>query len=318
MPSTIPGLGEPRGPQFVSPALVPDGTQADPYSTPPGSYGGPPGVPVDHPPTGPDDVSGSQVAAQRDGQGARWPRLLLAGLTLVAVSAGSGGVAGHLAARADAPESVAGAPPAAEPPATGGDLVAAADLVLAGVVSVQVSGGGRGASGSGFLLDDRGHVVTNNHVVAGGGTITVVGQDGRRLTARLIGRDPGTDIAVLRIDPGNGLRPLPLAASGQTLVGEPVLAVGSPLGLSGTVTAGIVSALDRPVRLGGGARQPAVQTDASINPGNSGGPLVNGRGEVVGVNTAIATLEGGGNIGIGFAIPIERAAQVAQRLIARG
>ncbi|GAB3838610.1 hypothetical protein GCM10029963_04900 [Micromonospora andamanensis] len=186
------------------------------------------------------------------------------------------------------------------------------------MVSVRVSTGGRGASGSGFLIDDRGHVVTNNHVVAGGGTIQVVGRDGRRLTARLVGRDPGTDIAVLRVDPGNGLRPLPLASAGRTRVGEPVLAVGSPLGLSGTVTAGIVSALDRPVRLGGGARQPAVQTDASINPGNSGGPLVNGRGEVVGVNTAIATLEGSGNIGIGFAIPVERAAQVAQGLIARG
>jgi putative serine protease PepD len=97
-----------------------------------------------------------------------------------------------------------------------------------------------------------------------------------------------------------------------------VLAVGSPLGLSGTVTAGIVSALDREVRLGGPTRQTAVQTDASINPGNSGGPLVNARGEVIGVNTAIATLEGGGSIGIGFAVPIERARQVADSLIARG
>ncbi|WP_341716152.1 trypsin-like peptidase domain-containing protein [Micromonospora sp. FIMYZ51] len=306
MPSTIAGLGEPRGPRFVSPALTPEGGPADPY-------GGPDGI------AGPDDVPGGPAAQPPDSPGpARWPRLLLTGLTLVAVSAGTGGVAGHLAARDDPPEAVAGAPPAVVPPGAAGDLVAAADRVLAGVVSVQVSGSGRGASGSGFLIDDRGHVVTNNHVVARGGTINVIGQDGRRLTARLIGRDPGTDIAVLRVDPGNGLRPLPLAASGQPRVGEPVLAVGSPLGLSGTVTAGIVSALDRPVRLGGGARQPAVQTDASINPGNSGGPLVNGQGEVVGVNTAIATLEGGGNIGIGFAIPIDRAAQVAQRLIARG
>ncbi|WP_432050225.1 S1C family serine protease [Verrucosispora sp. NA02020] len=311
MTSTIPGLGEPRGPRFVSPNLHGDAATAGV----PGVASAPPVVPaVPGGPVGPDtppDVSPG-------GGPSRWPRLLLVGLTLVAVSAGAGGVAGHLAARDDMPEAAeAAAPPLALGP--GGDLVAAADRVLAGVVSVQTSSGGRGASGSGFLIDGRGHVVTNDHVVARGGTIQVVGQDGRRLTARLVGRDPGTDIAVLRVDPGNGLRPLPLAPTGQTRVGEPVLAVGSPLGLSGTVTAGIVSALDRPVRLGGGStRQPAVQTDASINPGNSGGPLVNGRGEVVGVNTAIATLEGGGNIGIGFAVPIDRASQVAQRLIARG
>jgi S1-C subfamily serine protease len=191
--------------------------------------------------------------------------------------------------------------------------------VLPGVVSVQVRRGIGGiASGSGFVVDVRGHIVTNDHVVEGGGTITVVGSDGRRRTARLVGRDPSTDIAVLRVDAGAGYRPLAFAPAGQTRVGEPVLAVGSPLGLSGTVTAGIVSALDRRVRLGGGARQTAVQTDASINPGNSGGPLVNARGEVVGVNTAIATLERGGSIGIGFAIPIERARRVAQQLIQRG
>ncbi|WBB90486.1 trypsin-like peptidase domain-containing protein [Verrucosispora sp. WMMC514] len=302
MHSTIAGLGEPRGPRFVSPDLSTD-------EQPPGSTSVAALLVTPAGPDDPADRSGAPAAAA-----ARWPRLLLAGLTVVAVSAGAGGVAGHLTA--------GGAPTAAPPAGPAGDpavdLVTAADQVLAGVVSVRVAGGGRGASGSGFLIDDRGHVVTNNHVVAGGGSIQVIGRDGRRLSARLVGRDPGTDIAVLRVDPGNGLRPLPLASAGQTRVGEPVLAVGSPLGLSGTVTAGIVSALDRPVRLGGGARQPAVQTDASINPGNSGGPLVNGRGEVVGVNTAIATLEGSGNIGIGFAIPVERAAQVARGLIARG
>ncbi|MBQ1023446.1 S1C family serine protease [Micromonospora sp. C95] len=305
MHDTITGLGEPRGPRFVSPALPTD-------EQPPGSasVAAPPVTP-----TGPDNLA-DRSAAPTDGA-SRWPRLLLAGFTVVAVSAGAGGVAGHLTA-GDAPAATPQAPPAGPAGSTAADLVTAADQVLAGVVSVRVAGGGRGASGSGFLIDDRGHVVTNNHVVAGGGTIQVIGRDGRRLSARLVGRDPGTDIAVLRVDPGNGLRPLPLASAGQTRVGEPVLAVGSPLGLSGTVTAGIVSALDRPVRLGGGARQPAVQTDASINPGNSGGPLVNGRGEVVGVNTAIATLEGSGNIGIGFAIPVDRAAQVAQGLIARG
>jgi S1-C subfamily serine protease len=240
----------------------------------------------------------------------------LAGLAVVAVSAGTGAAAGHLAGDSD-PSAESAAPGA--PRAAGGvpaDLVGAAARALPGVVSVRVRDGGRAASGSGFAIDGRGHVVTNNHVVAGGDTVSVVGPDGRRRAAEVVGRDPGSDLAVLRVTDA-ALRPLDLAPAGGTRVGEPVLAVGSPLGLSGTVTAGIVSALDRQVRLGG-ARQTAVQTDASINPGNSGGPLVNARGEVIGVNTAIATLEGGGSIGIGFAIPIERAARVVEEIIERG
>jgi putative serine protease PepD len=121
---------------------------------------------------------------------------------------------------------------------------------------------------------------------------------------------------VLQVEPGSGLIPAMLARSADVRVGDQVLAIGSPLGLAGTVTSGIVSALDREVRLGNGGKQTALQTDASINPGNSGGPLVNVRGEVVGVNTVIATLSRrGGNIGIGFAIPVDRAASVAERII---
>ncbi|WP_438871266.1 S1C family serine protease [Paractinoplanes tereljensis] len=242
----------------------------------------------------------------------RWPMLLVAGLAVVGLSAGAGGAAGYLGGRADAP--TAGAVAAT----SDADLVTSAARVLPGVVSVQVRTSSGGASGSGFVFDSRGHIVTNNHVVAAGGAVTIVGADGRRLDAELIGTDPGNDIAVLRVTPSAALRPLAFADPGRTRVGESVLAVGSPLGLSGTVTAGIVSALDRQVRLGGSARQTAVQTDASINPGNSGGPLVNARGEVVGVNTAIATMEGGGSIGIGFAVPIERAEWVADGIIARG
>ena len=288
------GLGEPRGPGFISPEL-------DPWGQPR------PGVP-------------GEVAK---GDPSRWPRLLLAGLAVVAVSATSGAIAGGVVADDDAaaPASATPGPPAAAtapPPAQGGvpgDLVGAAATALSGVVSVRAGN----SSGSGFAVDDQGHIITNNHVVQGGGSVSVVGQDGRRLTAEVVGRDPSSDIAVLRVDPSSGLRPLALARPGTTRVGEPVLAVGSPLGLSGTVTAGIVSALDRQVRLGSsGARRNAIQTDASINPGNSGGPLVNARGEVVGVNTAIATLEGSGNIGIGFAIPIEQAQQAAERIISGG
>jgi S1-C subfamily serine protease len=251
----------------------------------------------------------------------RWPIFAAAGLAVVAVSASTGGVAGYVAGRDDAAPAPARA--AAPAPAAGvpSDLVAAADRTLPGVVSVQVRSGSGGGTGSGFVFDGRGHIVTNNHVVeaaGGGGSISVVGSDGRRLTAEVVGTDPSNDIAVLRVEPSAALRPLELADLSATRVGEPVLAVGSPLGLSGTVTAGIISALDRQVRLGGSQRGTAVQTDASINPGNSGGPLVNARGEVVGVNTAIATLEGGGSIGIGFAVPIDRAQQVAAAIISRG
>ncbi|MBG0565490.1 S1C family serine protease [Actinoplanes aureus] len=286
---TTTGLGgTPRGPEFVATGVPPA------PATP--AFGSAPPL----------------VAAPR-----RLPWYAAAGVAVLAVSAGVGGASGYLAGRDDADRSVT---PAPAPGVAGlpSDLVGAAAQALPGVVSVQVRTSSGRASGSGFVFDDRGHIVTNSHVVAGGGAVSVVGADGRRLTAEVVGTDPGSDIAVLRVSPGRALRPLPLADPRTVRVGEPVLAVGSPLGLSGTVTAGIVSALDRQVSLGGAGRQPAVQTDASINPGNSGGPLVNARGQVVGVNTAIATLEGGGNIGIGFAVPIERARQVATALIGRG
>jgi putative serine protease PepD len=288
---TYPGLGTPKGPDFRSPDVT-DRPAAS------GSPGGP---------------AHAAAATAR-----RWPIVAAAGAAVVAVAAGSGGAAGYLAGDSGSAAAEAAAPPPAGVPS---DLVGAAARALPGVVSIQVRGASGGGSGSGFVFDERGHIVTNNHVVAAagsGGRISVVGSDGRRLTAEVVGRDPNSDIAVLRVDPSPALQPLRLADLGATRVGEPVLAVGSPLGLSGTVTAGIISALDREVRLGGQVRQTAVQTDASINPGNSGGPLVNARGEVVGVNTAIATLEGGGSIGIGFAVPVDRARQVADTLISRG
>jgi S1-C subfamily serine protease len=237
------------------------------------------------------------------------PRLLVAGLLVVGVSAGAGAVAGRYA------DSPAGATtpsaPRPGPPVSAGDLVAVADRVRQGVVSVQA---GR-ASGTGFLIDSQWHILTNHHILeAGSPDVFVTGPDGRRLPADVVGTDPEHDLAVLRVEPSAALRALAIGSSSTVRVGELVLAVGSPLGLSGTVTSGIVSAVDRPVRIGGG-RQSALQTDASINPGNSGGPLVNARGEVIGVNTAIATYEGGGSIGIGFAIPIDRAAAVAQEII---
>lgn len=289
--ATQTGLGEPRGPWFISPELGPDGRWR------------------------PDTAD---EAASQD-QARRWRRTLLVGLAVLAVSVGSGATAGGLVAEHAIPDPTASA--SAGPPP---DLVAAAAQVVPGVVSVVVDGGSRTATGSGFALDDQQHVVTNDHIVAKGevggrgpATVTVEAPDGRQFAAEVVGRDPGSDIAVLRVPPSANLAPLPLAKPGATRVGEPVLAVGSPLGLSGTVTAGIVSAIDREVRLGNN-RHTAVQTDASINPGNSGGPLVNARGEVIGVNTAIATIDGNGSIGIGFAIPIEQVQQVADTIIGKG
>jgi S1-C subfamily serine protease len=299
------GLGEPRGPWFISPDLDPATGQRR-------------------------DVPGGPGAARA----ARWRRVLLAGLAVVALSVASGGLAGGYVAGWDGPKPHGSASPTPVPP----DLVGAAAQVVPGVVSVMVASGTGTASGSGFAIDDQQHLITNDHIVAQAGaaatpagpgasgagsgagnalTVVVETPDGRQMPAQVVGRDSGSDIAVLKVPPATSLQPLALAKPGATRVGEPVLAVGSPLGLSGTVTAGIVSALDRQVRLGSGSHS-AVQTDAPINPGNSGGPLVNARGEVVGVNTAIATIDGKGSIGIGFAIPIEQVQQVADTIIGKG
>jgi putative serine protease PepD len=295
--TTPAGLGEPRGPSFVSPEL-------DPYAVNGPGGGGPGG---------------------RRGLPIGWRRAALVGAAVVAVSAISGGLAGGIVAGGDDPAASASPSPSATPEPSAAavptDLVAAAAIALPGVVSVQVTMfNGTASTGSGFAIDDLQHIVTNDHVLGLGepAAVTVILPDNREIVATVVGRDPGSDIAVLRVAADTGLQPLALAQPDSTRVGEPVLAVGTPFGLSGTVTAGIVSALNREVRLGDGPRKEAVQTDASINPGNSGGPLVNARGEVVGVNTAIAILETGGSTGIGFAIPIEQAAQSAERIITQG
>ncbi|MGC4845706.1 S1C family serine protease [Micromonospora sp. DT15] len=278
------GLGEPRGPWFISPELDPEGR-------------------------------GWWDAPERD-PGRRGPGRLFTVLAVVAVSAVSGALAGGVVASRDG----AGGPAAASAAPVPAELVTAAARTVPGVVSVLAGGATSGsATGSGFAVDDQQHLITNDHILAkgGGGPVTVELPDGRRFAAEVVGREPRSDLAVLKVPASAGLAPLPLAKPGATRVGEPVLAVGSPLGLAGTVTAGIVSALDREVRLGNN-RHTAVQTDASINPGNSGGPLVNARGEVVGVNTAIATIDGNGSIGIGFAIPIDQVQQTADTIIGKG
>ena len=170
--------------------------------------------------------------------------------------------------------------------------------------------------GSGVIVDAaKGYILTNNHVVGGADDISVTLQDGRTFKGKLIGTDPGTDVAVVQI-PAEHLQALPLADSSQLRVGDYVVAVGEPFGLGQTVTAGIVSALGRS-GLGDSSYQNFIQTDASINPGNSGGPLVNLRGELVGINTMIFS-PSGGNVGIGFAIPSNLTSEVMKQLIATG
>ena len=206
-------------------------------------------------------------------------------------------------------------------------IAALAARVIPAVVSISVKGVTGSGTGSGFFFDSDGFILTNNHVIdaaARGGTINVKLSDGKKYPAKLIGRDSSYDLAILKIDV-IAAPTLQLGNSDQVQVGDAVIAIGSPLGLSGTVTSGIISSKNRAVTTGSGNGESsfinALQTDAAINPGNSGGPLVDATGAVVGVNSAIATLgltSQAGSIGLGFAIPINQAKKTAEQLIATG
>jgi len=183
----------------------------------------------------------------------------------------------------------------------------------------QSSGGT--ATGSGILIDDQGHVLTNAHVVDGSSSVTVKFGDGDALDAKVLGVDDSTDVAVLSVDPSQvDAKPLELGDSGAVNVGDPVVAIGNPYGLDRTVTTGIISALQRQISAPNGFTiSDVLQTDAAINPGNSGGPLIDAEGRVVGINSQIATGSGGeGSVGIGFAVPINTAKQVASQIIDGG
>jgi putative serine protease PepD len=209
--------------------------------------------------------------------------------------------------------------------------VAAQDLPS--VVTISARSGTSGGTGSGEIIKDGGYILTNNHVIAvaaGGGQISVLYSDGRSSAATLVGRDPVRDLAVIKAADGAAGLPLIGIGSSRDLVeGQPVVAMGAPLGLASTVTSGIVSALDRYIAVPGDAGQTAhlvgaIQTDAAINPGNSGGALVDCAGKLVGVNSAIATVPnsagqtGGGSVGLGFATPVDLAIPVADEIIATG
>ncbi|MDQ2847681.1 MAG: trypsin-like peptidase domain-containing protein [Actinomycetota bacterium] len=258
--------------------------------------------------------------------------LLMAALVIGAV--GGGVVAlvdrGTTSAAGDPQYQIASAEPAIERPS--GSVAAIAAKVVPAVVSLEVRTGDTGDSGSGVVIDAKGYLLTNNHVISLAATdpsakLTVVFNDGKgtRVPGTIVGRDPQSDLAVVKV-PTTNLTVAQLGNSDKLAVGDPVIAIGSPLGLQGTVTTGILSATHRPLRLSGeGTDTNAVidglQTDAAINPGNSGGALVDATGAVIGINTAIRTLSqdsSSGSIGLGFAIPINDAKTIAEDLIRSG
>jgi putative serine protease PepD len=284
--------------------------------------------------------------APRKRQGRRAAEL--ATVAVLAASLASGGT--YAVARATSPATAtnptsatsSGVPavrtiaPVVQADATAPDWAATAKAVAPSVVSVSVASAQAEGEGSGVIIDTAGHVLTNNHVATGAGPgakISVTLNDGRTYPATIAGTDSATDLAVLTLQsPPSDLVPIAFGDSETLTVGQQVMAVGNPLGLAGTVTTGIVSALDRPVSTGSsdsGSRAGgdpvvvnAIQTSAAINPGNSGGALVTASGQLIGINSSIASLgaSGGqsGNIGIGFAIPVNEAKGIADQLIAKG
>ena len=268
----------------------------------------------------------------RTGRGPGWGALVGVAIAVALVAGTVGGALGGFLA--DRGTTTTGADPAPSPGAgatqrPSGSIANIAASATPSVVTLRVEGADGDGTGSGWVYDDRGHIVTNNHVVAGaadGGDITVVLANGQQLEASIVGRDSSYDLAVVKVD-RTDLAPLALGSSDDVVVGDQVVAVGAPLGLDSTVTSGIVSALNRPVTPGDADDQAyinAIQTDAAINPGNSGGPLLDMQGRVIGVNSAIARAPGSsisgqsGNIGVGFAIPSAQVATTVKQLIETG
>ncbi|MEV4878608.1 S1C family serine protease [Streptomyces cyaneofuscatus] len=329
-----PAHGTPVPPQAAP--LPPQPSPVPPQATPVPSQWlqydpwGAPGQPLTQ--AGPP--AGTEPGSRKSRRGGAFAGMLL--LTLVASGIG-GGVGAYVERTGGlttvelpqashdngdrAPESVAG-------------IAASA---LPSVVTLHVSGTAESGTGTGFVLDARGHILTNNHVVAPAGSsgdITVTFSSGETAAAELVGKDSGYDLAVVRVRGVSGLKPLPLGNSDNVRVGDPVVAIGAPFDLSNTVTSGIISAKQRPITAGGEKGDgsdisyvDALQTDAPINPGNSGGPLVDTQAHVIGINSAIRAADSGkgterggqsGSIGLGFAIPINQGKRVAEELINTG
>lgn len=315
----------------------PGGSAEDPWRDPgtPVVAAPPPGDGAPEPVAEP--VDGPRLSVREVLFGKRVQPRALAILSVVALGLGAlGGLVGHWTASGASALTSPGAVLAAaeeakeRPPGSVPDV---AGRVLPSVVSLEVTVGNQAGNGSGVVIDPQGYVLTNDHVVApatgpGEGTVEAVFADGSRLPATVVGADPMTDLAVVKVPVANPTVAA-IGRSSELAVGDAVVAIGSPFGLAGTVTTGIVSAVDRPLRLdpegsAGDAVIDAVQTDAAINPGNSGGPLVDATGAVVGINTAIRSAGSaesggqGGSIGLGFAVPIDDARAIAEELIRTG
>ncbi|MFD5470113.1 trypsin-like peptidase domain-containing protein [Streptomyces sp. NPDC127105] len=335
----------PTGPQRGA-LLAGDPTHGAPAQAVGDGHGVPsPGAGVSAGPWGRYDPWGA-APLQQSGSGVlsaeqrhrRVTRALVGGAVVLALVSGAlGGLAGAYIERNGGLGTVelpqAGKEPAGRAPDSVAGIAARA---LPSVVTLHVSGSGEQGTGTGFVLDGLGHVLTNNHVVenaASGGDISVTFSGGQTAKARIVGRDSGYDLAVVQVRGVRGLTPIPLGNSDNVQVGDPVVAIGAPFDLANTVTSGIISAKERPITAGGEKGDgsdvsyvDALQTDAPINPGNSGGPLLDSRGRVVGINSAIRSADTGsdlqtgqaGSIGLGFAIPVNQARRVAQELIKHG
>ncbi|MEU0530900.1 S1C family serine protease [Amycolatopsis tolypomycina] len=318
--------GQSANPWSAPGSQMPSGQTQQSVYPPPNPYG--------QPATGGYPVAAAPEPKRSGGK-------LLAGVALVALLVGgiAGGTVGYFTGGSSGPASNAlDAPKPAQQTgnAPAGSVEAVAQKLSPSVVELQVSGAQGAGEGSGFVISTDGYILTNNHVVevgANGGQIQAVFQDGKKAAAKVVGRDPTTDIAVVKVNGVANLTPVELGRSDDLRVGQSVVAIGSPFELAGTVTSGIVSSLHRPVRAGGSSGDQttvmdAVQTDAAINPGNSGGPLANMAGQVIGINSAIYSPQSGGgqgqgesqggNVGIGFAIPIDQARRTADTIIKTG
>ncbi|MCX3059189.1 S1C family serine protease [Streptomyces beihaiensis] len=325
------GPGGPAGPAGAAgPAPVGDWPPPAPPAVPAYASGG-----------GAGSSWGASYQQPEPKPGGRRGGLIAAVVAAALIAGGVGGGVGYWAAERHDESGTGSTTVSASSPAgvkrDPGSVAAVAARALPSTVTIQAEGtNGEGGTGTGFVYDKQGHILTNNHVVADavdGGKLTATFPDGKKYNAEVIGHAQGYDVAVVKLKnaPSN-LKPLVLGDSDKVAVGDPTIAIGAPFGLSNTVTTGIVSAKNRPVASSDGSGtskasyMSALQTDASINPGNSGGPLLDGAGDVIGINSAIQSSTSGGfgsggqsgSIGLGFAIPINQAKMVAQQLIKTG
>ncbi|MDQ0812441.1 putative serine protease PepD [Streptomyces sp. B3I7] len=346
------GYGEPPQAQAPGQPAGAPGRPADPYGQAPGDQATA-SSPVDAgwppPPPGTPGYGGG------DGQGGGWgsgyqptpkPKsgrggLVAAVLVAALVAGGLGGGLGYTLAKdndSSGSTTVSASQSGGDVKRAAGSVAGVAARALPSTVTIEAEGSnGEGGTGTGFVFDKEGHIVTNNHVVAEaveGGKLSATFPDGKKYDAEVVGHAQGYDVAVIKLKnaPSN-LKPLTLGDSDKVAIGDSTIAIGAPFGLSNTVTTGIISAKNRPVASSDGqsgsstSYMSALQTDASINPGNSGGPLLDARGAVIGINSAIQSSSSGGlgggsgqagSIGLGFAIPINQAKYVAQELIRTG